>query len=172
MKIRNDKTVPEDGFSNVSDYYSTIRAGIREKANHNKWESQFCFYFIIFATLLSPLFITLGEGWFFGKVVPACLSVAAAATTAWMQSRKPQRLWQIYRRAQRELEREKIDYDFRLADFENANDPDKLLACKVSKVCIDLHYQWEGLIPQPDAIIANLTGSSSEKVEADDATKS
>ncbi|SRR5258708_1961456 len=101
--------------NNPVDYYSDIRNGLREKADHNKRESQISFYAVICFTLAAPLFVTMGEGWLWGKLVPATLSVIAAGATAWLQLRKPQRLWAIYRRAQRELEREKPHTIFNLA---------------------------------------------------------
>jgi len=91
-------------FETAESYYSEIRKGFREKANHNKLESNTIFFGIICFTLAAPLFVTMGEGGFFGKAVPAVLSVLAAGATSWLQIRKPQRLWSIYRRAQRELD--------------------------------------------------------------------
>jgi len=151
---RTDKTVTTDTFSSATEYYSSIRQGLREKADHNKLESQAAFYAIICFTLASPLFVTLGSGIFFGKIVPAALSVFAAAATAWLQLRKPQRLWAIYRRAQRELEREKVAHDFMLGDYEAVADRDKLLAERVSAIAFGVHEQWEGLVPEPEAFIS------------------
>jgi SMODS and SLOG-associating 2TM effector domain 1 len=97
--FRRDISVQKDEYKTAIEYYSAIREGFREKANQNKIESQITLYGMIIFTLFSPLFVTLGTGWFWGKVVPAVLSVLAAAFTSWAQIRKPQQLWTIYRGA-------------------------------------------------------------------------
>ncbi|WP_375206832.1 DUF4231 domain-containing protein [Hyphococcus sp.] len=154
--FRKDYSYKDDSFSSPVEYYSAVRRGLREKANHNKIESQASFYAIICFTLLVPLFVTLGDGWFFGKLVPAVLSVLASASTAWLQLRKPQRLWAIYRRAQRELEREKAAFDFNLAPYDNGDDADKKLAQRVSDIAFNVHEQWEGLVPEADALTSSI----------------
>lgn len=154
FKKRTDKTLPSDNYSSASDYYAALRKGLREKADHNKNESQWFFTLAIGCTLVAPLFVTLGEGVVLGKVIPASLSVLAAGFTSWLQLRKPQRLWSIYRRAQRELEREKSQYDFKLGDYGPDVDRDKLLAQRVTDIAFKVHEQWEGLIPEADALIS------------------
>ena len=152
MSWRKDRTVPEDGYGSAQEYYGSVRAGFRDKANHNKTEAQGCFAAIIVCTLAAPLFVTLGEGFILEKVVPSVLSVMAAALTTWLQLRKPQRLWVIYRRAQRELEQAKANYDFNDAEFDGAADKDRLLARRVTAVAKGAHDEWEGLIPEPEAL--------------------
>lgn len=154
FKRRKDQTLPIDDYTSATDYYAALRGGLREKADHNKNESQWCFTLAIGCTLVAPLFVTLGEGIIYGKVIPASLSVLAAGLTSWLQLRKPQRLWSIYRRAQRELEREKSHYDFKLGDYSSGADPDKLLAQRVADIAFKVHEQWEGLIPEADALIS------------------
>lgn len=164
--FRNDKLIQTDTYAKVTDYYAAVHAGMREKADHNKHESQISFYVVICFTLAAPLFVTLGDGWIWGKLIPACLSVFAAAATAWLQLRKPQRLWSIYRRAQRELEREKAAYDFGLHDYADA-DPDrrdKLLAVKTTETAFHVHEQWEGLVPEPDALLAKTPSLTTGEV--------
>lgn len=168
MGWRKDVTVPEDKFDSALDYYSSLRRGMREKANHNKMEAQVCFTIIIMCTLLAPLFVTLGEGVFLAKVVPSLLSVTAGGLTSWLQLRKPQRLWVLYRRAQRELEEQKANYDFRDGDFADTAERDKLLARRVTNVARWVHDSWEGLVPEPE-ILANGPGRKiSTKGKADD----
>lgn len=154
MLWRRDKTLPNESHSTPVAYYSALRSSFREKADHNKTESQFFFSLTIIFTLASPLFVTLGEGLFFGKIVPATLSVLAAAFTSWLQLRKPQRLWTIYRRAQRELEREKSHFDFKLGDYRSNSDPEKFLAERASEIAFNVHEQWEGLVPDLEVLTA------------------
>jgi hypothetical protein len=162
---RRDRAVDTDTLGNITDYYLSVRNGLQEKADHNKREAQASFYAIICFTLAAPLFVTLGSGVILGKLVPATLSVLAAAATAWLQLRKPQRLWAIYRRAQRELEREKIAYNFGLDEYAQAPDRDKLLASKVSAIAFRVHEQWEGLVPEPESIVSRTPTVSLKHLE-------
>jgi hypothetical protein len=166
MRIfRDDTSLRKDSFGTPVEYYLEIRRGFREKANHNKKESQFYFCVIICFTLAAPLFVTMADGWFWGKLVPATLSVLAAGATAWLQLRKPQRLWTLYRRAQRELEREMAAYDFHLGDYDEVSERDKLLASRVSEIAFRVHQQWEGLVPEPDNLAANKPSVSTDETE-------
>ncbi|MFB0692153.1 DUF4231 domain-containing protein [Agrobacterium pusense] len=170
MGWRSDRTIPENNFGNAQDYYTSVRKGMREKANHNKHEAQWCFAIIIICTLVAPLFVTLGVGVFWSKVVPSCLSVLAGGLTSWLQLRKPQRLWVLYRRAQRELEEQKANYDFGDADFADTSDPNKLLARKVTHVTRWVHESWEGLVPEPEMLSSSNGKRASEKRKNNEAT--
>lgn len=170
MNLRKDVTVPEDKFDTALEYYRSVRKGMREKANHNKTEAQTCFATIIACTLLAPLFVTLGDGVLWAKVVPSLLSVTAGGLTSWLQLRKPQRLWVLYRRAQRELEEQKANYDFKDGDFADAEEPDKLLARKVTHVARWVHDSWEGLIPEPDMLGGEHGNKVTDRRIADETT--
>jgi hypothetical protein len=52
------------------------------------------------------------------------------------------------------LEREKVSYDFGLYDYAEENEREKLLAKKVADIAFHVHEQWEGLVPEPDALLA------------------
>lgn len=120
------------------------------KADHNKAEALRCFLLVIICTLVTPLFITLGTDPWLGKVVPSILSLIAAGATAWLQQRKPQQLWSLYRTAQRELEVQKMRHHYLIDEYETAVDPDKLLAKNVTTVVSSTHQQWMPIIPSPD----------------------
>lgn len=172
MFWRKDATVPEDSFSSAIDYYKSVRTGMREKANHNKNESQICFTTIILCTLIAPLFVTLGTGIFWSKLVPSLLSVTAGGLTTWLQLRKPQRLWTLYRGAQRELEAHKANYDFKDADFADALNPDQLLARKVTHVARRVHDAWETLVPEPDVFTGERKNEAVDRRNVDDSSGS
>jgi hypothetical protein len=129
---------------------STIE-GFRKKADHNKNEALYSFMIVISTTLCAPLFITLASGFFWGKVVPSILSLLAAGATAWLQLRKPQQLWSLYRGAQRELEDQETKYIFGLDQYDSS-DRDKLLAERVATIALNVHYQWLPLVPNPEQL--------------------
>jgi hypothetical protein len=97
--------------------------------------------------------------------VPAVLSVCAAGATVWLQVRKPQRLWALYRRAQRELEREKAAYDFGLDEFQETDERERLLAKRVSEIAFRVHEQREGLVPEPDSLGSVNPALNSKQIE-------
>jgi len=103
---------------------------------------------------MAPLFITLGKDIWLGKIVPSILSLIAAGATAWLQLRQPQRLWGLYRTAQRQLEDQRTRYHYKIGEYEKAKEPDKLLAKHVADITIELHYNWLPLLPKTE----NLQG--------------
>jgi hypothetical protein len=132
-------------------------AGFKMKADHNKTESLGCFIVVVSCSLISPLFVTLGDGVFLGKVLPSVLSLCAAGSTAWLQLRKPQNLWSLYRDCQRRIEDHLYKYEYRLTEYD-APEParDKLLADAVRSVAWDAHQKWLALVPNPETIETSI----------------
>jgi hypothetical protein len=126
--------------------------GFSKKANHNKHEAQICFMIVVVCTGIVPLLIALGEGFWVGKVAPATLSTSAAIATAWLQLRKPQQLWALYRGSQRELEDQETRFKFRIGEYGSYPEPEKLLAERVASIALDAHYQWIPMVPSPDKL--------------------
>jgi hypothetical protein len=144
-----DKLKPE-GVEDALVFCSRTCAGFKAKADHNKNESMCFFILVIACTLLAPMFITLGAGLWLGKVIPAGLSTLAAGATAWLQLRKPQQLWALYRGAQRELEDHEVKRKFLIGEYETARDPDRLLAESVAAIALAAHYSWLPVVPSTD----------------------
>lgn len=146
---------------------STI-AGFKAKANHNKTESLFCFAVVVTFSLASPLFVTLGEGVFWAKILPSVLSLSVAASTAWLQLRKPQNLWSLYRDCQRRIEDSLYKYRFRLAEYDAPEqDRSRLLAEAVRVVAWEAHQRWLPLVPTPDAIGSGVNVPATGTIEHD-----
>jgi hypothetical protein len=120
---------------------------IAKKASHNKNEALCCFMLAVACTTTVPLFITLGEGFYWAKLVPSCLSVLATGATAWLQLRKPQQLWALYRTAQRELEDHRTRYTHQLDAYADAVERHKILAENAADIAIELHYDWLPVVP-------------------------
>ena len=118
----------------AADYADRTLNGIRAKADHNKAEAMRCIAVGLIASLAAPLFIGLGDGMWLGKIVPSVLSVVAAFTSGWLQLRRPQLLWALYRGAQREVEDQQTRYSFGVGDYAAASDPDKILAERVADI--------------------------------------
>jgi hypothetical protein len=134
--------------------------GLTRKADHNKREALWTFMTVIATTLATPVFVTLGPGVFLGKVVPSVLSLLAAGCTAWLQQRKPQQLWTMYRTAQRELEDHQTRHRFALFPYDGLADPDRVLAERVAEIALNLHHQWAPLVPNPDSLRALQASSA------------
>jgi hypothetical protein len=126
------------------------------KADHNKREALTIFLLLISCTLAAPLFITLAQSVFFGKAVPATLSTIAAGCAIWLQQRKPQQLWALYRTTQRQLENEHAGYTFSIQDYATATNPEKLLAQRVALISMHANEAWASLVPNPDKVISSL----------------
>lgn len=141
-------------------YCKSIIDSFKSKATHNKNESIYFFWVSMGGALLAPIFVTLGEGmanalgsygsvFVFSKLIPSILSVAVAFSTAWLQLRKPQQLWALYRTSQRELENCLSEFQYKIKDFENCENTEKLLAKKVSEIALAAHYHWLPMVPNP-----------------------
>jgi SMODS and SLOG-associating 2TM effector domain 1 len=126
-------------------------AHFRSKADHNKRESLTFFSTVIMCTLSAPLFITLGNTPLLNKIIPAILSTMAAGATAWLQQRKPQQLWSLYRSAERQIEFHLQRYQLHAGEYADAANPDRLLAEHVTEIVLRTHDGWSGLVPQMQA---------------------
>jgi hypothetical protein len=124
----------------------------KRKASHNKNESLSLIIFSITCALAAPLFISLGEGKLLEKVIPSILSVLSAGCTSWLQLRKPQKLWSMYRNTQRLLENELIKYSFKMGDYHEHVNPESLLAERASNITFAVHEEWSRLVPNSDSI--------------------
>ncbi|MEM6184989.1 DUF4231 domain-containing protein [Shewanella vaxholmensis] len=141
-----------------TDYCQQKIDHFREKAGHNKTEALWCFRLIMGSTLLVPLFVALGPEVWTSKIIPSLLSALAAFCTAWIQLRKPQELWTLYRTAQRELEDQLVKHYYLLEDYESSEDANKLLAQNVARLTLQTHQKWMPIVPSPD----NLPSESDE----------
>jgi len=132
------------------------------KADHNKKEALAFFIALIFCTLASPLFIALGQDVFLSKVVPSVLSTVATGCAVWLQQRKPQQLWSLYRTMQRQLENELNGFEFLISDYRESTEPEKLLAERTAVICANAHQLWVPLIPSPDSLASALTADQTQ----------
>lgn len=150
MLAESDQTsTPADtaAVAAAESYCDDLLQGISRKAEHNKRESLGCFMLAVACTTTVPLFITLGDGFWLSKVVPSCLSAIATGATAWLQLRKPQHLWALYRTAQRELEDHRTRYRHGLDVYAATRERHKILTENAADIAIDLHYDWLPVIP-------------------------
>src|SRR2546427_5729458 len=145
-------TAQTEGDENALAFCKRTIAGFKAKADHNKNESIIFFIVVITCTLSVPMFITLGNGFWLGKVVPAALSTIAAGATAWLQLRKPQQLWALYRGAQRELEDQETKRKYLIGEYGTVRDPNNLLAEKVAAIALAAHYSWLPVVPSVDEL--------------------
>lgn len=152
----------------VEDYCKSLIKAFKEKADHNKLESMTCFQVSMGGALLAPLFVTLGSNMaeglhmsdcLFSKLIPTVLSIAVAFSTAWLQLRKPQQLWALYRTSQRELENCLSNFNFRVGEYASTKDAEKLLAEQTSKIALNAHYAWLPMVPNPENMNANPTST-------------
>jgi Protein of unknown function (DUF4231) len=158
---------------NPEEFCKTIITGFKKKSSHNKNESMVCFWLSMGGALAVPVFVTLGDdmarmlgdygsSFVFSKLVPTILSAAVAFSTAWLQLRKPQQLWALYRTSQRELEDNLYKYQYRISEYSTHPEPDKLLIENVSRIALDAHYSWLPMVPNPEDIRSAQTSAPKE----------
>lgn len=142
------------------EYSKQIRDGIKEKATKNKNQSTFLFLVVLITTVFAPILILLPFGDVVTKYIPAFLTASAALATYWLQLRKPQERWVIYRGAQREIEYEIDRYKFETGIYSDSQNKEKLLAERVSKRALELHYEWVPFAPKVEEIEKILQGDN------------
>lgn len=139
------------------DYIEKKIEHFRIKANRNKIESLSCFIGILICSLSAPLFISLSDEKLWSKIVPSILSVLAAGLTSWLQLRKPQKLWSLYRNSQRLIENELIKFQFLTDDYNSDSSPKNLLIARVSNIVLAAHNEWVTTVPSPESFPATFS---------------
>jgi len=142
-------------YDSIGQYAEDRRKHFEGKANRNKKEALFCFIVIIASSISAPIFITLSNEVLIGKIIPSILSILSAGLTTWLQVRKPQKLWGLYRDAQRLIEKNIIDFEFETNEYNSNPLKDKLLVEYVSEICLKAHKDWLNEIPTPELITFN-----------------
>ncbi|HEE4846460.1 TPA: DUF4231 domain-containing protein [Klebsiella pneumoniae] len=137
----------------------------QSKADHNKAESIWCFRGVMICSLLAPLFVSLGEGVWLSKIIPSGLSAIAAFSTAWLQLRKPQSLWSVYRTAQRKIETTLIHFKYKTEDYEGTSDggADRLLISKVTSFSSEAHQMWTKAISDANSLKESIYIETKDK---------
>lgn len=145
-------------MENIVDYCKSQIEHYKLKSDHNKRESLIFFWTALLGSILSPIFISLGEeislviGYtsdnnLFPKIIPVIISGLAAFSTAWLQLRKPNQLWSLYRTTQKELEYTLNKYIYGIDEFSNLETKNILLAKKTLEIVKDTHYSWVSVVP-------------------------
>lgn len=159
----SDDTKHDDKLKDPETFTKDIIQAFKKKAEHNKNESMFFFWLSMGGALTAPLFLTLGSGIVMEKVIPSILSALVALSTAWLQLRKPQQLWALYRTSQREIEDNLYKFQYKILIYKDSTHPEKLLIERVSKIALDTHYSWLPMVPNPESIQANSKQQTQEQ---------
>ncbi|MFT5297678.1 MAG: hypothetical protein ACI9YH_003715 [Colwellia sp.] len=144
--MKNQKLQNED-YTNLLEYCQSKINEFEKKAKHNKFESLWSFKIMMISSLAIPLFVSYGTGDFWNKIFPSILSLICAFLTAWIQLRKPQQLWKLYRTSQRELEKELDLYKFNAGKYSNSSKADELLITEFTNKSININANWAKLVP-------------------------
>jgi hypothetical protein len=147
---------------NVIDYANRTLNGIKEKAKRNKRGSTIFFLCLLIPTAITPILILLPFGDILTKYIPAAITALASFSSAWMQLRKPQERWVLYRTAQREIEFEVDQYSYGLGSYSDPKTKDEILADRISKRALQLHYDWIPIFPKAKEIQNISKGSQGE----------
>lgn len=154
-----DGAMGEDSRIDALEYSRGILRGIEKKARENKRETTVLFLVVTVATAFSPVLILLPLDFVLSKTLPAILTSLAALATSWLQIRKPQDRWVMYRTAQREIEFQIDQYLFGNGEYASIENKDALLADRVSNRALQLHYEWLPVAPRLDELEKARRGS-------------
>jgi hypothetical protein len=134
-----------------------VAASIGSKADKNKHRARASVVGITASTSAIPVFIGLSSNnWIFGKLIPSLLAFVSVSMVAWVQLERPHERWILYRRYHRILQTEIERFTFGTDQYEHlsTNERELHLAKEVSDLQVNLHYEWEGLLPRSDQVVA------------------
>lgn len=94
------------------------------------------------------------------KAIASVLAAVVVVIGAWVQIEKPHERWVLYRRFHRVLEAEQLNFRFRNAPYDDPSTADGALIAKVAQLQLDLHDQWEGIIPNTGDVKQLTEGNS------------
>lgn len=162
-KLTGSGEVEKPDYSSAEAFCSALIVGFKKKAKHNKNESMLMFVVTMAGSLAAPMFVTLGgENFFLSKVVPTFLSAVVAFGTAWLQLRKPQHLWALYRGCQRKLEDNLAKYKFKVDEYSQDNACERL-AVRCAEIAMEAHNEWLPIMPKGEnfqSTASNNNGSN------------
>lgn len=136
------------GESAAVTYARKILKSVSTKADENKRLTNLLFFAVLAATVFSPILILLPIPQLWSKIAPAVFTGFAALASGWVQLKRPQERWALYRTAQREIEFEIDQHEFGLGEYTDPQARDSVLAETVSKRALQLHYEWLPMVPQ------------------------
>lgn len=134
--------------SSALEYAQRVLRGIECKAASNKRLTTVLFLAILVPTTIAPILILADLPPWAAKILPSALSALAAIASGWIQLRKPQERWAIYRTAQREIEFELDQHQFGNGVYADPEARDRLLADAVSRRALQLHFEWLPIAPR------------------------
>jgi hypothetical protein len=151
VALNVEYTMSTENTEDAVAYAKGICSGFEKKADKKKNSSKLLFTIILTSSLSAPLFIAYGGTCkLTAQIIPSVLSVLAAGLSSWVQIRNPQKLWSVYRSAQRLIEDEMTKYRFRVDDYQTSSDPNQLLAKRVAEVALHAHDEWTAIVPNPN----------------------
>lgn len=140
-----------------------ITRSIKAKADKNKRRARLAVAGLTGSTAAIPVLIGLGQNsWFWGRLAPSVLAAVAALVTALVQLERPHERWALYRRYHRRLEVEQLLYKFGIEPY-SGEDRDSLLARRIGQLQLDLHDEWEGLLPRSQDMTAAALPTSADR---------
>ena len=126
------------------EYVKSQKDHFRDKANRNKRIVNYSMAIIILSSVMSPVFILISNDFWISKLVPSLLGSLAAFCTYWIQLKKPQEKWILFRTAEKEIESEISNFIYS-CDQKKENENE--LAVRVSKYVKNVHQSWIPLVP-------------------------
>jgi len=148
---RSEKPEIINVYESPMRFCEILISGFKKKADHNKREATTWFAITMGGALVAPLFVSLGgDDFLWSKIVPSVVSVVVAFGTAWLQLRKPQHLWALYRGCQRKLEDNLAKYNFEVGEY-SSDEKDSILASKCAEIALEAHNEWLPMVPKGES---------------------
>ncbi len=151
MKKKNESKSEYLSSENISPdaFYEFNISSITRKANKYKKWSRCCTVLLVSSSAMIPLFVGVFDHWIAAKLIPSGLAAISVIIASFIQLEKPQERWKLYRRFQRRLEEEWLYYKNQTNQYGlSEGNRDEMFLKNVQRILLNLHEQWEGLIPE------------------------
>lgn len=123
-----------------------VTASIETKANKNKRRARRSTLTMTASSALVPVALAaLPDGWP-QKLIASLLAATVVIVGSWVQIERPHERWVLYRRYHRILEAEQLNFQFSNSPYDKG-DKNRTLAKRVAELQLNLHDDWEGIVP-------------------------
>jgi hypothetical protein len=124
-----------------------VTQSIETKADKNKKRARRSTLGMIGSSAFVPVVLASVPDGLLQKATASTLAAAVVVLGAWVQIEKPHERWVLYRRFHRTFEAEQLKFRFKNPPYNDASTAEQVLALRVAELQLDLHLQWEGIIP-------------------------
>jgi hypothetical protein len=147
---KNSLALTADIETDANKYSNWVIQSVGSKADKNKRNARNVSMISVALSLL-VLFVLNFEDNSLPKYIASIFTIMNSLLLAWIQLEKPYERWRIYRKYHRIFQAERVKFLNKLSPY-NSSDADSKLFKVLSDLQLQLHNDWEGLVPASEQV--------------------